>query len=53
MITLIRQDKFSLNIRCNETTQKAAVSNPDEVIDFFSIYLIVPATLGPEASASN
>jgi hypothetical protein len=30
------------------------VEDPDEVIDFFSIYLILPAALGPGVySASN
>jgi hypothetical protein len=36
------------------TSQKVAGSNPEEVIEFFSIYLILPAALGPGVySASN
>jgi hypothetical protein len=36
------------------TSRKVTGSRPDEVNDFFSIYLIVPAALGPGVySASN
>jgi hypothetical protein len=36
------------------TSWEVAVSRPDEVNDFFSIYLILPAALGPGVfSASN
>jgi hypothetical protein len=36
------------------TSQNVASSSPDEVIEFFSIYLILPAALGPGVySASN
>jgi hypothetical protein len=36
------------------TSRKVAGSSPDEVIDFSSIYLILPAALGPGVhSASN
>jgi hypothetical protein len=40
-------------LRRYATTRKVAGSRPDEVI-FFSVYLILPATLGPGVySASN
>jgi hypothetical protein len=36
------------------TSRKVAGSRPDEVNEFFSIYLILPAALGPGVySASN
>jgi hypothetical protein len=36
------------------TSQKVEGSRPDEVNEFFSMYLILPATLGPGVySASN
>jgi hypothetical protein len=41
-------------LRHYATSRKATGSIPDEVIEFFSIYLILPATLDPGVySASN
>jgi hypothetical protein len=41
-------------LRYYARSRKVAVSIPYEVIDLFSIYLILPAALGPEVySASN
>jgi hypothetical protein len=41
-------------LRHYATSQKVAGSRPDEVNEFFSIYLILPAALGPGVySASN
>jgi hypothetical protein len=41
-------------LRHSATTRKVAGSRPDEVKEFFSIYLILPAALGPEVySTSN
>jgi hypothetical protein len=38
----------------HSTSRKVAGSIPDEVIGFFSLYLILPAALGPGVySASN
>jgi hypothetical protein len=41
-------------LRLCATSPKAAGSSPDEVIEFFAIYIILPAALGPRVySASN
>jgi hypothetical protein len=37
----------------NATSQKVMGLRPDEVTEFFSIYLILPATLGPGTYSSS